>query len=194
MKKRLTALLLILMTAASVIAAANADEIWYVYTENRGTLNVRSTPNGERVGVLDYGAPVDVITYTPAGWSRIFFESSDFRGEAYVMSRYLTRSRPGTVPSGGGSDYPADTSTVDAMNREFRSAQKVSPFTIVSRPTRSTGWVNLRWGPSSDTERITTCYQGKELTVLAVLSNWYQVQDPATGMVGFISRKYVSIR
>lgn len=193
MSKRLAALIAIVLMAAIMISAASADEIWYVYTENRGTLNVRSTPNGERVGVLNYGAAVDVIHYSSMGWSKIFFENSEFRGEAYVMSRYLTRTKPGTTPSGGGS-VPTDTSSVDAMNREFRSAQKVSPFTIVSRPTRSTGWVNLRWGPSEDTERITTCYQGKELTVLAVLSNWYQVQDPSTGMVGFISRKYVSIR
>ena len=28
--------------------------------------------------------------------------------------------------------------------------------------------------------------------VLAELRNWYQVQDPATGMIGFISRQYVN--
>ena len=193
MSRRLIAVLLIIVMTAALISVAAADEIWYVYTENRGTLNVRSTPNGEKVGVLNYGAAVDVIQYSSMGWSRIYFENNEFRGEAYVMSRYLSRTKPGTTPSGGGS-VPADTSTVDALNREFRSAQKVSPFTVISRPTRSTGWVNLRWGPSESMERITTCYQGKELTVLAVLSNWYQVQDPATGMVGFISRKYVSIK
>ena len=31
------------------------------------------------------------------------------------------------------------------------------------------------------------------LTVLAETKNWYQVQDPATGMIGFIMRQYVQV-
>ena len=31
-----------------------------------------------------------------------------------------------------------------------------------------------------------------QLTVLSELKDWYQVQDPATGMIGFISRQYVT--
>ena len=46
--------------------------------------------------------------------------------------------------------------------------------------------------PSTEAERIATCGQGKELIVLTEMTNWYQVQDPATGMIGFISRQYVS--
>jgi len=56
------------------------------------------------------------------------------------------------------------------------------------------GWVNLRWAPSTEAERIATCPQGKELTVLAELKNWYQVEDPATGMIGFIKRTFVSVK
>ena len=81
--------------------------------------------------------------------------------------------------------------SVSALNAEFRTAVKVTPYTIVARPTRSTGWVNLRWAPSMDTEVISICRQGKELTVLAELKSWYQVEDPQTGSVGFISRQYV---
>ena len=79
------------------------------------------------------------------------------------------------------------------MNAEFASAKKVAvPYTVVARPSRASGWVNLRWAPTTEAERISTCKQGKELTVLAELKNWYQVQDPVTGMIGFISRQYVT--
>ena len=78
------------------------------------------------------------------------------------------------------------------MNREFRAARKVNAYTVISRPVRASGWVNLRWAPSLEAEVIATCPQGKELTVIAELRTWYQVQDPVTGMVGFISRSYVS--
>ena len=79
------------------------------------------------------------------------------------------------------------------MNAEFNTAKKVAaPYTVVARPSRASGWVNLRWAPSTEAERIATCKQGKELTVLAELKNWYQVQDPETGMIGFISNQYVT--
>ena len=52
--------------------------------------------------------------------------------------------------------------------------------------------MNLRWAPSTEAERIATCPQGKQLTVIGETKNWYQVQDPKTGMIGFISRQYVS--
>jgi uncharacterized protein YgiM (DUF1202 family) len=77
------------------------------------------------------------------------------------------------------------------MNAEFRSAVRVSPYTVISRPSRASGWVNLRWAPSTEAERIATCPQGKELTVIAQTNSWYQVQDPQTGMIGFIMQKFV---
>jgi SH3-like domain-containing protein len=80
-----------------------------------------------------------------------------------------------------------------AMNDEFRTGKLVAnPFTVYARPSRASGWVNLRWAPSTEAERIATCSQGKALTVIGETRNWYQVQDPQTGMIGFISRQYVS--
>lgn len=198
MMKKLTALLLILAITVLIIPASMADQIWYVYAENGGSLNVRSTPNGEWVGRIPYGDAVDVINYVANGWSKIYFESSTYRGEAYVSSRYLVRNRPyGPVtptPTPAPAPAPAEDTTLRDMNREYRSARRVSPYTIVARPARASGYVNLRWGPSTQTEQIRRCYQGKELTVLAEMNNWFQVQDPDTGMVGFISRKYVTVR
>ena len=82
------------------------------------------------------------------------------------------------------------------MNDEFRTGKLVAnPFTVYARPSRASGWVNLRWAPSTEAERIATCPQGKQLTVIGEIGetrNWYQVQDPQTGMIGFISRQYVS--
>ena len=81
---------------------------------------------------------------------------------------------------------------MNSMNAEFRTAVKVAPFTVIARPSRASGWVNLRWAPTTEAERIATCPQGKELTVLAQTNSWYQVQDPVTGMIGFIMQKFVS--
>ncbi len=196
MKRKIIAVFVSAMLMfALLIPAVHADTTMYVYTADGKTLNVRSSERVEDnvIGRLPFGTAVTVrANYN--GWSEILYPWVNTAGNgyhvdyAYVQSRYLVPTYPGTTPT---PDPVPSGSTISAMNTEFRSAVKVTPFTVVARPSRASGWVNLRWAPSLEAERIATCPQGKELTVLAQLSNWYQVQDPATGMIGFISRQYV---
>ncbi|MBR0218282.1 MAG: SH3 domain-containing protein [Clostridia bacterium] len=203
MKKRLLSLALavILLTAfIPTFAVADAGG-WtmYVCTENGGSLNVRSSPKtGDNVvGRLEYGEAVWVYSISSSGWASIQWQS--YYGEfitCYVMSRHLVNYNPGSRPTKAPSPTAAPSTDSDKiisdMNREFASARKVSPYTVVARPSRASGWVNLRWAPSTSMEVISKCTQGKRLTVLAELRNWYQVQDPDTGLIGFISNQYVS--
>ena len=201
MTKRLISLALIAVMMAMFLPALAVaeDKTMYVYTDNGKSLNVRSAPNtGDNlIGSLKYGEKVDVISISN-GWAKIWWEQSYYGefGVAYVQSRFLVNKKPGSKPV---TPTPAPTSTTDYakafsnMNAEFNTAKKVAaPYTVVARPSRASGWVNLRWAPSTEAERIATCKQGKELTVLAELKNWYQVQDPETGMIGFISNQYVT--
>ena len=207
MRKRIISLALafavLLLGAAGLhLAAAESTgstvskgaEIRYVYTENGKSLNVRSGDwsGAAVIGTLHFGAQAAVLRTLGNGWSEIMWGNS---GSAYVMSRFLVSEKPGGTPS--GSIPKPDGTVSDAMaemNREFRAARKVASYTVLSRPVRAPGWVNLRWAPSMEAEVIATCPQGKELTVIAELRTWYQVQDPATGMIGFISRKYTQVK
>ena len=199
MTKRLIPMVLaltLILSAVLIPAAAGAESsswIMYVYTDNGKTLNVRSDPaSGNNViGRLDFGTAVSVRMTLASGWTCI-----DYNGDvAYVQSRFLVDYQPGRRPTPVITPTPVTPAqSVSALNAEFRTAVRVSPYTVVARPVRVTGWVNMRWAPSMDTEVITTCRQGKELTVLAELRNWYQVEDPQTGYVGFISRQYVTRR
>ena len=206
MTKRIISLALIAMMLAMfipAIAAADGEWTMYVYTDNGGTLNVRNEPmKGDNVvGTLNYGDAVSVRMTMANGWAAISWVHADnFVG--YVQSRFLVNYKPAAKGSGSSSSKTSTSTstanTTDAkkvlsqMNAEFAAGKKVSPYTVVSRPSRASGWVNLRWAPTTEAERIATCPQGKELTVIAELKNWYQVQDPATGMIGFISRQYVT--
>ena len=206
MAKRLLSLLLVLAVLAVLcLPAALADGwIMYVYTDNGKTLNVRSDPStgNNIIGHLNFGDPVNVRMTTANGWSVIDWVSG-IGQVAYVQSRFLVSTQPGIRPAPTPvpvtpTTPPADPAAAEAlriltdMNAEFASARKVSnPYTVIARPARASGWVNLRWAPSTETERIATCSQGKELIVIAELKNWYQVQDPSTGMIGFISARYV---
>ena len=202
MTKRLLSLALIAVMMAMLFPAVNeaqAEWTMYVYTDNGGSLNVRSDPmTGDNViGSLAYGEAVSVRMTLASGWTAITW-SHAAGYVAYVQSRFLVDYRPAPKPTSKPAPKPTSTSKsttdFDAMNAEFRAARQVSAYTVVARPSRASGWVNLRWAPSTNTEVIAKCYQGKELTVLAELKNWYQVEDPATGMIGFISSSYVTRR
>ena len=211
MKKQILSLALIaVMMAVFLPTQAAADSYYgtqYVYTDNGKSLNVRSTPSmGDNViGSLKYGADVTVVEMYSNGWAKILWGQSDYGefGTAYVQRRFLVNhkpssqpSQPAVVPASGsaaaGTDY---AKLFTAMNDEFRTGKLVpQQFSVYARPSRASGWVNLRWAPSLEAERIATCPQGKVLTVIAETRNWYQVRDPQTGMIGFISKQYVSVQ
>ena len=201
MNRKWAALALAAMMLALTIplgVSADGERIMYVYTDNGKSLHVRQDPmiGNNIIAELAYGEAVSVRMTSASGWATIDWING-YGGVAYVMSRYLVDYKPGgrtpVGPSGGGSASEAARALED-MNAEFRSCVKVyAPYRVVARPTRASGWVNLRWAPSTMAERITTCSQGKELKVLAEMTNWFQVEDPATGMIGFIDRRYVSV-
>ena len=204
MARRLITLALIAALAAVFLPALAAADYYYgtmyVYTDNGKGLNVRRDPytGNNIIGSLNFGDEVTVVEITSSGWAQILWEEG-YYGEysaAYVQSRFLVSYNPGSGPA---QPIPApvwddtdDAGAFSAMNAEFVTGKKVSPYTVTARPSRASGWVNLRWAPSTEAERIATCRQGKKLTVLAELKNWYQVQDPETGMIGFIMRQYVT--
>ena len=208
MKKQIISLLLIAVMVAMLlptVAFADYYGTQWVYTDNGKSLNVRSTPStgNNIIGSLKYGAEVTVVEMYSNGWAQILWQQNAYGefGVAYVQRRFLVNhkptsqpAQPSTVPASGGTAATADLAKAfSTMNDEFRTGKLVAkPFIVYARPSRASGWVNLRWAPSSEAERIATCPQGKALTVIGETKNWYQVQDPQTGMIGFISKQYVS--
>jgi len=208
MKKQIISLLLIAAMMAMLlptVAFADYYGTQWVYTDNGKSLNVRSTPStgNNVIGSLKYGAEVTVVEIYSNGWAQILWEQNSYGefGVAYVQRRFLVNhkptsqpAQPSTVPASGGTAATADLAKAfSTMNDEFKAGKLVAnPFTVYARPSRASGWVNLRWAPSTEAERIATCPQGKALTVIGETKNWYQVQDPQTGMIGFISKQYVS--
>ena len=208
MKKQIISLLLIAVMVAMLlptVAFADYYGTQWVYTDNGKSLNVRSTPStgNNIIGSLKYGAEVTVVEMYSNGWAQILWQQNAYGefGVAYVQRRFLVNHKPtsqpaqsSTVPASGGTATAVDLAKAfSTMNDEFRTGKLVAkPFIVYARPSRASGWVNLRWAPSTEAERIATCPQGKALTVIGETKNWYQVQDPQTGMIGFISKQYVS--
>ena len=197
--KRFVSMMLVvftLMLAACVPAALAGEEgpnahagYYYVKTGNGKGLNVRDNPNGKVVGSLKYGTRVYVDAFSSSEWALITYRYDNGHGKgdyaAYVSTRFLVRNDPGK--------FQGSSSAKSANSAARTEKQVASPYTIVSRPVRTAGgWVNLRRTPSTDAKVLEKCYAGKQLTVLAELDGWFKVEDIPTGIIGYISSKYVS--
>ena len=190
----MTLVVFTLMLAVFVPVAMAGEEgpnahagYYYVKTGNGKGLNVRDNPNGKVVGSLKYGTRVYVDAFSDSEWALITYRYDNGHGKgdyaAYVSTRFLVRNNPGKY-QGSSSARSAAAPT---------EKQVASPYTVVSRPVRTAGgWVNLRRTPSTDAKVLEKCFAGKTLTVLAELDGWFKVEDLPTGIIGYISSKYVS--
>ena len=208
MKKRLVSIFLILlMIAAAVIPVAACAEdqaidktagYYYVYTQNGKGLNVREAPGGDIVGSLKYGSRVYCYYFDCGnGWALIDFTYKHpvyGRGKyaCYVSNRYLQKSKPAAKGKETKTVVEESTGSLEDLNAEFRTAKKVEQYTVFVRPTRASGWVNMRWAPSQKAELVATYSAGSELTVLQETKNWLMVEDLNTGNIGFIRKDFVT--
>ena len=167
----------------------------YVYTENGGTLNVRSEPivkSGNVIGKLDYGAEVIVEGYVVVNtdWSVIRYKKGP-DGLGYVMNRFLVDKKPGKSKKQKEAEQKAREEK--QMNEQLATAETFEkPFMAVVRAARTSGWINFRNGPGTAAQKIGVLEDGHELKVIGMTNDWYQVVDLATGTTGYVHKNYVS--
>ena len=196
MSRRMLAVLAATLMALAVLipAVSNAEYRMYVYTANGKNLNVRTSPEtGDNIlKTLPFGSEVYVDYHLGNGWTALMWtgESCD---HVYVQTRFLVDKKPTKKPTqeetGGKTE---GSGTIAELNKVFKTYRYVSePYRIIVRPTRASGWVNMRFAPSKQAELISTHRTDDELLVIAEYKDWYQVEDPDTGAVGYISSKFV---
>ena len=143
----------------------------YMYAANGGAVNVRTLPSkaGKVMVQLGVGFPVTVVKYD-AGWSRVTVLVNGRTYNGYVASEFLIASDP------------------TAWAQSFQILSVAARATV--RPSRSTGYVNLRSEASTSSSVIRTMRSGERLTLLAASNAWYRVAD-AYGNVGYVVKGYV---
>lgn len=196
--KKTVSLVLALVIAAGCFCMASpalaAIQTMYVKTGNGKTLNVRDIATNEVIGRLDYGASVGVEQIS-GGWAFIVWGSV---GSAKVMSKFLVSKDPGkyvgpTAPDGTTlQDSALGSETVEGMNKQYSIMKYVQSYTVITVPANRTGTVNLRWGPSKNTNLVMKAPADYELTVLAESRNWLMCSDPATGRICYVARKFTN--
>ena len=188
MNKRISSLILAVVLLAATLAfttAASADYIVYSHCGNGKPLNVREGP-GKDYWVLrriPYGEAINVIGETSPGWLQL-------NDGGFVQASLTSRYYPGPyVPSPSPTANPNKKTDLEAV---YATAKVVDPYLITLKATqRSNGKANVRWAPSK-TSKLQKAYPaGTEMKVIAELKNWYQVEDPVTGTVGYVNTAYV---
>ena len=199
MKKLISLLLaIVFVVLASAALAESQGTVMYVKTPNGKALNVRSSmstaDDSNIIGALRYGSKV--ITYGGKdGWTMIDYGKTT----GYIMTKYLVKEKPAAYDGGSGSSTQKksgsfntkEATNISQLNSLAASAKFVTPYTVTVHPTTEKGSVYVRWFPSKNAETLITLRDGDELTVIAELTDWYQVTDPETGKVGFVYYTYV---
>ena len=200
----LLALMLPVLASTMPVAEAASGCDMYVKTDNGKEMKVRSKPdkNSRSVGKVQYGQKVywDWSYAGNDGWSRIAFGANNY---GYIQSRYLVSENPGTYKKptkapatpkptkAPGTPKPTKDpkqAAMEDLDKELKSEKEVGPFYIQVRPSRSTGWVNFRVGPSAITSKITSYPSGKELIAVGETKSWWRARDPETNKTGYISK------
>ena len=196
-KKILTLTALAVMLISLVVpAVSHAWYKMYVYTPNGKSLNVRSEPRtGDNIlWTLPFGQEVGVDYHLGNGWTALM-AAGEYQS-VYVQTRFLVNEKPTKkpvvpTPSNKTANPGNNASTAAELNTIFKTYRSVTPYRVYVQPTRASGWVNLRFAPSKETEVMATYRANEQVTVIAELKDWYQVEDPQTGMVGYMSSLFV---
>ena len=155
-------------------------------TVTGGNINVRIGPGTgyDRIAVVGTGKRVTLLG-EEGGWVKIGFDGK----VGYLLGTYLTPDA-GAMESVVAAEAAADdfpTITVEAV---ALSADDAEGTPSESRPGVITGGtINVRVGPSTDSDRITQVSTGKKVTILGEENGWFQIGFD--GKTGYVLSKYV---
>ena len=97
------------------------------------------------------------------------------------------------IPAAVAEEVAVSTDPFEEITAEFSSATDVEPYMVLTKPTRVSGWVFMRWAPSNGVLHEATYPAKKELKVLKETTNWLMVQDEQTGDVGYLKKEYAAV-
>ncbi len=183
MKKRIRSLLCAAVLITSIclpVVTMASDSLYYVYTENGKSLNMRSAPSTKEKKVMNipFGAKVRIEYYENNSWAYITYNNT----QGYVMTRYLVDYKPVKEGTHIVAQAPADNGY---------AGFKVADYDVLVRASTSGGYVNLRSGPSKKHSVLMRVTDMSLLHVIAEGDGWAQVVDPATNTTGFMMRSFL---
>lgn len=170
--KKIAMILMIALILVVISAAALADTMY-------ATKSIKLyNGNDEAICTIPYGAAVETHTRSLIDANRM---EVGYNGNwGWVYSDYLSAFKPAQ------NNSKSSTKTTTTVSNVFSGMKAVDPYYVIVRPTRTNGYVNLRWAPSTSAEVHGIRYNGDVLKVIAKNKTWAQVIDEGTGECGFM--------
>ena len=92
------------------------------------------------------------------------------------------------VPAAVAEETAVDP--IEEIVAEFNGAKAVEPYQVETHPTRVSGWVSMRWVPSTSSPIVATYPARTVLLVRKELPDWLMVENEQTGDIGYIGKAY----
>lgn len=186
--KKLCLALAVMMLSICVLTAVAYANPYYIVSSNGKGVNVRSNPwkaDDNVLANLAYGTAVNLEYIYNNEWAVITLASGS--DPAYVMRRFLSANYPGPyVPK-----KPTEPTKPSVSSDVYASFRFVDDHEATVMNSRSGAVAKLRWAPAKSAAVMGVLHAGDTVNVLAIGKDWYQVQDPETGMVGFLNAAFV---
>ena len=166
---RLTACLLLagaLITPALAVSGTVNTEGTYLRLRSEASTESAVLKN------LAHNTLVDVLEVLDNGWCQVSYDGVT----GYVSSQYLTIAED-EAPAEEAA--PAAAQAVDASPVEAQSGEEDTLYVKIT-----TGTLNVRSGPSTETDKVDTLHAGRVVQVLETLDGWYRIEE------GYISSEY----
>ena len=174
-----------------------------IVTTRGGVLNIRPYPdtNARSLEKLPNGSHVTVLGYT-GEWIQV----RSTRTTGYVPARYLkvtsipvggtqaqqAQPQATTVPQQAATTQTTVTVPDRPASEQYKTLKSITPVTVTVHPSRVSGFVSMRWAPSTSEEVVKYLTEGYKLQAIAANGEWVQVIDTATNQVGYVARPFVS--
>lgn len=131
---------------------------------------------------LAHNTVVDVLEELDNGWCQVSCDGVT----GYVSGKYLT-----IAGEAAQAEVPEDgVALAEAPAEEAASAEEANPVEAQADGEEAlyvkitTGTLNVRSGPSTDTDKVGTLHAGRIVQVLEALDGWYRIEE------GYISSEY----
>ena len=166
---RLTACLLLagaLITPALAVSGTVNTEGTYLRLRSEASTESAVLKN------LAHNTLVDVLEVLDNGWCQVSYDGVT----GYVSRQYLTIAED-EAPAEEAA--PAAAQAEDASPVEAQSGEEDTLYVKIT-----TGTLNVRSGPSTETDKVDTLHAGRVVQVLETLDGWYRIEE------GYISSEY----
>ena len=95
------------------------------------------------------------------------------------------------IPAAVAEEVEVSTDPFEEIVSEFNNAfTVVEPYEVMTKPTRVSGFVFLRWAPSKSAPPMANYPAKQELTVLKETPHWLLVVNKETNDVGYLNKAF----